>query len=147
MAPAPRHDGRWAFGVAEHHRQVLKIGALRNAAEAWKPDRPAHLGIHHQPGFVEVQVDEFDAEQLARRTARAVAADDVPRRHLPMRAVVQQRRGDMTFVLFDFHQRRTKARLDIRIAREAFAQNAFQFGLIEKIVVGPAEFVVQAGGT
>jgi hypothetical protein len=78
VAP-PGNEGRRAVRIAQHDREVLQVGALRDPAERRKRHRPVHLGIDDQPRLVEFHVGERNAEHLAHEAVRAVAGDDMTR--------------------------------------------------------------------
>jgi hypothetical protein len=74
VVAAPRHDGG-AARIAHHHRQALQIGGAGTPLIGGS-DRALDLGIDDQPGFLEIQIVERDAQRLAHRAARAVTGDD-----------------------------------------------------------------------
>jgi hypothetical protein len=112
-------------------------------AKPGKTDRPIDFGIDDQPGLLEIQIVQPDAQRLAHRAARAVATDGVAGAH---RLAIGQGERHFVRILRDIGHARTVARVDVRIAGDGVAQRRFQLGLVEEIIVGPAKPSGPAGG-
>jgi hypothetical protein len=139
MVAATGHHRGGAFGIAHHHRQALQIGSGRHAADRGEADRALDLGIDHQPGFLEIEIVERDAQGLAHRAARSVAGDHPAGRQGLVLAILRIGDVDGAILLAEAGEFRAQLQLDMAHACKALAQMGFQLGLIEEVIVGPAE--------